>query len=742
VCLAAAAIVFALGMHIWRMAGMAFTNSDDMLMGLTVDRMRTEGWWRSYYELANVYALWQGRVYFYFSMFFFVAPFLIRSLALRAAISGLLQLGVTASVSAVVGLYAGWTNALLFAALACAWLPYWATVSPINGFPFVYHLPVILFFAALAVWILRARRQRTAWGGRIFWGSAFFVSLFFYEALIPPFFVIAMIAVAVETRRTYGGWNRAALMRACVPWLAGFALWAGIYMGFRRLHPPTYGGSALAGVGRGELDAAASALFYFEGYSLPGANWFGNLHYNTQRLWGSPQTIGYGHFFLRNLTADGIVLALLLIAAMACWAAMVFAAPPRRRVPVGLAAIALACAVMTPLPLAFTSKYRTLATVLTVAPYLPGYYAFLAWCVFGALLFPLAEYALRRRPAARWTAVAMLAGGCAVVSAANAMSNQTIYAAYDELSDKWKTIDLLARTDWFAALPAHAAILAPGLWDNFPSTTWHHGDAYWSAYFSGWAGRPVEVIRIPRRVPDLLRRGTPVFYCEHQWLAGRLDAVMAVEPVTAISPAGEALSDSVLLVARHPLAGMEMEYRTPASDAAGAGPLFARLPEWRHEHGAYLARLRLPDLIAGTARAVDSEEAAPPDPLLEFGRGFSSGAEHDANGQYWRWSDGADGEGELNLFNPSPRPVTVRFRAGLRFDPRQKSAVFDVAGPWGTETFTAAAGETVERVWHLAPGANRVRMKCHAGRMPAPGDARYIVFGIWNWTLTPVQESR
>jgi hypothetical protein len=744
--LAVLAIAFAMGMHIYRMSGMPFTNLDDMLMELTADRMRTQGWWRSYYALAWLYATWQGRIYFYFSMFFFVLPFLIRSVVWRAVASALLQLASICSVGAVVSQYAGFGNALLSVALACAWLPYWRTVSPVNGFPFVYHLPVLLFFAGLAVWIRLARGgcQRRPRLARVFCWSALFVSLFFYEALIPPFGLIALTVSAAETRRIGKSWR--AVARAWIPWLACFALWAAIYLGFRWIHPGTYGGSALSGVGHGQLHSAAVSLFYFETYSLPGANWIGNLHFIADRLSGSPlsgssKLPGYLPFFLRNLTADGIVLAV-LVAAMLLFRAREWRPSAGMLRTARAAALALLCAVLCPLPLAFTSKYRSLDIVLTVAPYLPGYYAFLAWCVFLALAFSLVGFALRRVPAIRWTAAFLLAAVFAVTSAANAMSNNALYGFYAELNDKNAMVDLLARSDWFASVPPHAVFLAPGFWDNFPSTAWLHGDAYWSAYFSAWAGRPLEVLRVPREVPELLVRHTPVFYCEHQWLPGRMNSILVIEPVVSIASSGEALSDSVLLFSRIPPQGFTVQYRSPASDAAGAGPLRARIPAWSYAHGAYLARLSLPGLIAGTAQ-VNLEDAPHPAPLLDFGDGFSH-IEHDPDGaHYWLWSDGADGQAELRLLNPSPQSIDVRFRTELQFDPRQTRAAFELilpgTSPGTSETFTAANGETIERTWRLAPGTNRILLKCHAGRMPAPGDKRHIVFGLRDWSMTPVR---
>jgi len=734
--LAAVAIAFAVGLHIYRMAGMAFTNYDDMLMGLTVDRMRTQGWWSSYLDLARVYAVWQGRIYFYFSMFFFVAPFLIRSLLLRAAISALLQLGATCSMAAVVGMYAGFANALLVVALACLWLPYWPAVSPVNGFPFVYHLPVILFFTALAISIARSRGSIRWRGAAALSWIAFLVSLFFYEALIPPFGVLAVLIPAIESRRAQGGWNRAALVRAWAPWMAGFLLWAGVYLGYRHVNPGTYGGSALAGLGGDGLSRAAASLYYFESYSLPGANWVGNLHYTAERLSGSPGQLGYPAYFFRNLTADGVLMGVLLAALL------IFRVRSLKREEASglgrIAAVAVGCAVLCPLPLAFTAKYRSLKTILEVGPYLPGYYSFLAWSAAAALAVPLAWLALDRLPRLRRAAFAAMAAAGALVCAASAMTNDAIYAHYAEAGDKWGMVDRMARSRWFASLPAHSVFLAPGLWDNFPQTSWYHGDPYWTAYFSAWAGRPLEVIRIPRRVPELLARHTPVFYCEHQWLAGRLASVLLIEPVTAISSSGDAMSDAALLFARGdrgaPPTGMRLEYRTPASDAAGLGPLRAGIPGWQTEGGAYIARVPLPGLIAGTAQVVDAGDAAPPDPVVTFGRGIS-GLEHDAD-HYWRWSDGRDGEGELSIFNPLPHPVTVRFRAALTFAPDRADFDFHLAG--GSETLSVARGETIERTWRLAPGDNRIVIRCHAGRMPTPGDSRYIVFGIRDWSVTPV----
>jgi hypothetical protein len=746
--------VVAVGIHIYRMAGMVFTNYDDMRMALTVDQIRLQGW-KAYYDLAAQLAVWQGRAYFYFSMIFFLLPFFMRSLILRATLSALFQLGATCSVGAVVGLYAGFRNAALCVVLTCASLPYWHTWYPVNGYLFVYHVPVILFCGSLAMYIRRTRGcVKPSWlrFNQVVSWTAFFVSLLFYESLLPIFFLLAVVVAAVEARRSQRTpqekWDWSIVIRAWIPWMAGFAVWTVLYLGFRWLHPATYPGSALAGFGRGERGDLAASLFYYEAYSLPGANWvganligaggFGNLHRTTDRWLGTPEALGYGRFFMKNLNADGIVLAVLVLVMALLWLLSFrreTEAPPGR---VGkTAALALVCAVISPLPLELTAKYRSLEMVYGVVPYLPGYYSFLAWCVVLALAFPMVAFALRRIPPLRLAAVALLACGWAVASAANAMSNDAIYREYAELTDKWKLVDRLAGSRWFAALPANSVFLAPGLWDAFPTPTWIYADEYWSTYFSSWAGRPVQVIRDPGQIPGLLRRQTPVFYCEHQWLPGRLDAVLAIDPILGVSPTdGYARSDSLLLISRARLTNAVVEYRSSASDAAG---IRARIPEGRQEHGAYVSQMPLPDLLVGTARVTARESGPPPVPMVDFQRGFSASTERSADGHYWRWSDGKDGEGELNLVNLSSYPLTVRFRVSLQFNPQEHRTAFDFILPHGTETIDAAPGDTIERVWQLAPGPNRILVKCHAGRLPAPGDSRYIVFGMRDWSVALVE---
>ena len=56
----------------------------------------------------------------------------------------------------------------------------------------------------------------------------------------------------------------------------------------------------------------------------------------------------------------------------------------------------------------------------------------------------------------------------------------------------------------------------------------------------------------------------------------------------------------------------------------------------------------------------DADSAPPLGPILKFGRGFSGATERGGDGQYWRWSDGPDGEaGAVRMpptWPPAPGP--------------------------------------------------------------------------------------
>lgn len=121
---------------------------------------------------------------------------------------------------------------------------------------------------------------------------------------------------------------------------------------------------------------------------------------------------------------------------------------------------------------------------------------------------------------------------------------------------------------------------------------------------------------------------------------------------------------------------------------------------------------------------------------LRFERGFS-GTER-LGERYWRWSDGASGEGALVIINHSGRPRRAVFRTLVltgSAPPAKKKFDFTIQGV--QRSIAAADREVYERELTLPPGRTAISVKCYGPRIEVPGDARYLVFGFEGWTITP-----
>lgn len=309
--------------------------------------------------------------------------------------------------------------------------------------------------------------------------------------------------------------------------------------------------------------------------------------------------------------------------------------------------------------------------------------------------------------------------------------------------DAWTLVDALGGTAFLASLPANSVLLAPHLWDgaNVPAG----GDRYLSDYVSNLAGHPLRVTRSSGDVFDLLRQGVPVYYCERQWLPGRRVSVLLISRLHASdSDAAPLAGDSVTVVASTKLPHLAMEYRLAgaATGRGSTGVSQVSANAWREDGGAYLADAPTPGWAPGTARLVDEETGAPLElaVAIDFGAGFAQITER-SGGHYFRWTDSPDGQAELDLVNSLDHPLTVRFRATMRFNPTLRTGAFDLTTPAGKESARLENLGLLDRVWTLQPGSNPVVIQCRENRIPTPNDRRHIFFGLWDWAVTPVSST-
>lgn len=297
--------------------------------------------------------------------------------------------------------------------------------------------------------------------------------------------------------------------------------------------------------------------------------------------------------------------------------------------------------------------------------------------------------------------------------------------------DAWALVDALGSSKYLPGLAGNAVLLAPHLWDgaNVPS-----GDGYLSDYLSNLAGHTVRVTRSSDGLFDLLAQGVPVYWCERVWLPGHTAAALLIGRVhKADSDAAPLQSDKVTVVTTNRLMHMALEYRGP--EGVARSPVI----DWRREQDAYLTDVPAPGWTPASSRLVDEESGGAVEAAvaLDFVRGFALVNER-SGGHYFRWNDGTDGEAQFNLVNSLDRPLTVRFRAMLRFNPAYPTGGFVITTREGRDAFRIPNQGVVERVWTLEPGANPVVVKCLEPYRPTPGDTRKIVFGLWDWTVTPV----
>jgi hypothetical protein len=320
-----------------------------------------------------------------------------------------------------------------------------------------------------------------------------------------------------------------------------------------------------------------------------------------------------------------------------------------------------------------------------------------------------------------------------------------LYESHGDASDTWKLVDALGRTSFFAGVPENSVFLTPNLLTaadlrDGPARVRSGGaDGYLSAYFSTLAGRSVRVLQKSDDVVDLLGRGIPVYYCDHQWIPGRRTSVLLLSRLREDSQGSSPIqSDSMVVLAYRRLRDLAIEYRssTPGPREVSPGWYEAPVAGWREEGGAFWAEVPVLGETPGTARLVDDETGVPLQGAVEiqFGRGFTPFTER-TDGHYYRWNDGADGEAHFELVNSLDRAVTIRFRTSLRFNPSVKNGTVELTTPAGTETFHCDNGGVLERVWTLQPGSNPIVVKCRESRIPSPGDRRYIIFGFWDWVV-------
>jgi hypothetical protein len=716
--------------HTAHINGAGLASEDDIRFALRARVIRAGGW-DAYWDEATTLASRQGRFYFLFSTGFFVAPYMLPDGLVRAGFITSIQFAALGALVLFLRRHLSGRACLWLFGLLCALIPIWGRFNPVTATPVYYHIPTVLFFGAL---VLRARTRSRGPIVRHAYVAPLFLSLMFYEILLLPFLLIAILDELAARRAEGSRDGLAGGVRAALPVLLTFGTWMVAYVIYRHLHPSVYDGSRIAPL---SVMGTVRGVVAFILSGVPGMNLATHYEMLPEVIHGYLPVMGLPAILLAHLTAAGWAQAIL---AMALGAAYVLTATgpqgTKRQWPGAAwpALVCLAVAFALPLPLMITVKYRD--TAAAWAPYIPGYYIFLALlAAFALLLEPSLSLLGGGRRMARGAAAAALGLISFGAVAATFIANDVISAASARPARKWKLVDTLLRTSALDRLPQGSAILAPALWEDFPNVHWIPYEEYWTQYIELHSGRRVRVVQTPDASRLTGDATAPLFYFEPVSSTCAGEGLMLSRVVRGRAGAAGLLTDHSIVVSQNAPNACVMEgIAGEAEGAAAPGDprVQVQVPRAEVQNGIFVAEFRTPAMLAGSGNLI-RQTARPAALEVVFARGFS-GKERDSR-NFWIWNDGASGEGEINLQNNTGGALPVKLRFTVMTGQADK-ARFDVEGPGLRESYMLANAEPAEWLFQLEPGSNRVLIKSHARRVNAPGDPRHLVFGMQNYVLS------
>jgi hypothetical protein len=754
----------------------AFLCSDEAEHDLYAGIVRARGW-EGYAAEAFGFARQRGRVQVLFSWCLYIAPYFLHSDLQRALVIAPAEVLSWVCLAWFLAWYVNKTDAWVLVALIGCLLPYLKDFWPVSSFPLAFSVPVALFFAGMGLYLRAGAGRLGRWRGRAraLAIAALFLSSMVYENMTLAWAAIAAVCLwhergherAAEGR---GGWRwrMSALLRRDWPCLAAFAASALLYAGFRLRFPSEYEGNMLGSLTN--IRAVWNVVWRFALTGQPGVNFFVRADGLAGYWVGSAHWDQAVPFVLANLSLAGALKCVLGAGAVYLWGkkklegkrlevevekeeAKKLAVKEldaesgrgraggqwRRDAAIPVLGVVLAFLVQT--PLAITAKYQALAEAW--APYCFGYLSFLSMTVafWGGARW--LRRALSGKPAwARSAAFGSLGAGLLVVMALNGIANQGTFRKDERHYAPWRLINALVRSDAFRDIPEGSVIVAPSLvdvslWNTVPPNWWIGRDGYWSDYVATHSGRHVVLAGTSPARPAEAIRQKRLYYGEIRWIFDGQNAVLLLAPITERQvrlPNIVSLTSELYAIADRDYKGMTV---TGAAGATGA--MERSFPfEFGFEHGAYVARVKLPEMVAGSWRLgsqnfVRFEERAVD---VVFERGFAG--PESANGIYWQWSNGADGTGAISLVNHGDAPLRARLAMKIRTS-GDTPTPFDLVVQGRPESVRFRNGESFERVLTLQPGDNEIRFHSRGPRLAAPGDPRYIVFGLEGWTVSAVE---
>jgi hypothetical protein len=758
-------VSLALVQHLGRMKSIGFTTHDDMAIDLMAQEVN-QGGFPAYLARAKSMAVDQGRVTYYVSLVFFLAPYFVDSDVFRAVISTGIQLLSVAALAAFMALYVEPVAAAFFLLIFYILLPHQWSHFPLASYPVFYHVPTAFFFIALTIYVARFRGVWILRASPVTRPLCYFLmgwSLILYEPL-SLIFTAALIGVVLFEGRDKTSTGLAAMVKGGVRRHRGivllFAAVSAAYLIYRAGHSPTYVGTALSAASVTNLAGMFEVIWYFSAFGFPAASFFSQPEFISRFSIGSIAQDGWLRFVLNNLTGTNWFFAALFGAGVVflLWNIRAILAGSRKNsdcedngqfartrflAPLAIAGVlGFLAALVVEIPVSLSPKYQ--ADPRGWAPYITGYFSYIGFTAgFAPLLLFAVWRAAQKSVMAHRLAVIGIGGVCFGMALLNGVASDAMVRSQADHYAKWRLLRLAEKSGEFRALQNGSVIVAPSLWDGI-SPAWQDAATYWPSYFEKHFGKQVRV------VPDWPALGSEqvgVYYGSVIPGTDAGDFVLLFAKVDWCEggACGSRLSNRVSVFSLGDLKSKDLSVVLP--EAGACRQLFISetgrskgiqqaipLREIKPVAGGYRAVVETGGAMLENAAVIADTDQRQPTPTVEvaFEKGFY-GLEKSGS-SYWRWSEGPSGTGILGLVNHAQVPVQVTFSARIATD-RSGKIPCEVNAGGSTDKLLTAHLDQFSRTLSLLPGRNEISVHCSAERLNSPNDPRYIVFGLQNWSV-------
>lgn len=764
-------VLFGIGIHISDMRKVGLVVNDDRTVELGAIRIENGGlaeYQRQSYNIARR----QGKAGLLFGYSLLAAPYFLDP-SVRPYVVSAIHLLTFLMLCFFVALYLGLPTALLILVGLLCFLPNSGRSYPVAAYPIEFHAAIILFLFGYTLHLLSFRvpirpALRPLLTPVIV--LSLLASLCVYEALYVAFGIIeivVLISLIRQARRAGVTHPFFSALRSDARIISVFLFYIAAYIVFRHFHPVGYPGTTLKD-GPFHFISLIKAAFIYAFAGLPGGNWFVG---DASRLASVAVQSGGGWwaFFWRYLGWQEVVLFFGVTyvfwlylrhidtirtsssdAGRSILTPTISPIKPGTFTALSVAGAALCIAYVAQVPISMVPRYQH--APFEWAPHVTSYFAFLGVSVaIPALLFAFRK--LTKRPYVA-VSIALLAGGLALISR---QATALVYTRQESSYTPWRLIDIFLKSRQFDAIPNGSVIVAPTLWDKLTPDLASY-ENYWRQYVFLHSRRSIDVVRL---MPAVMPAGAArLYYLELQELPESTDACLLFETLSA-DPGQKLLqSRAVTVISSKSFTGDALVLLHIPDSGPMAGGLNSSnilkvvrlLPIF--DRSAFVNTVNLPEAFMPGSVYVVSSAAVSANKLLMVQRGFDSPAANMAGDamaitfdrgfygeeaspeHHWHWSSGPSGTGYLTLWNKTSHPLKARFQASI-LTQYSKPAQVEVSFNNKVETLTVTNGIVFRRTWLLKPGGNFLVIHSYAPRVDAPKDPRYIMFGVYDWELSP-----